>query len=130
MLKVFCENGKLNVLYRNFQLKGVALSVFFDGGRYNTLEEKSGEWTVSVSGGEYMATSGNFTVSFAEIENGFAYKSAYKAINSVKHALFFRSLAGVCDSWWERAVINGFSELNGNSLNGRQADPENVIVCD
>ena len=48
MLKVLCENGKLNVLYRNFQLKGVALSVFFDGGRYNTLEEKSGEWTVSV----------------------------------------------------------------------------------
>ena len=110
MLKVFYENGKLNVLYRNFWLKGVALSVFFDGGHYNTLEEKSGEWTVCGSGGEFTATSGNFTVTFAEIENGFAYKSAYKAINAIKHALFFRSLAGVCDSGFERAVINGFSE--------------------
>ncbi|MDY2713968.1 MAG: glycoside hydrolase family 36 protein [Candidatus Borkfalkiaceae bacterium] len=130
MLKVFCENGKLNVLYRNFQLKGVALSVFFDGGHYNTLEEKSGEWKVSVSGGEYTATSGNFTVTFAEVENGFAYKSAYKAINAIKHALFFRSLAGVCDSGFERAVINGFSESNGNRFNEMQADPETVIFCD
>ena len=73
MLKVFCENGKLNVLYRNFQLKGVALSVFFDGGRYNTLEEKSGEWTVSVNApGEnlYAITVKDYLKKFTVVTGG------------------------------------------------------------
>lgn len=122
MLSITAYNGVLNVLYRDYEIKDVVVSVVRDGGHYNRIEEKSGKWTVAASRDGFVATSGNFAVRFREIKDGFSFVSSYVCPEKIKHAICFRPLFGLTRRITD-AVTNGFSESNGNRFNEMQANP-------
>lgn len=122
MLDVTSGNGTLNVLYFGYGIKGVSVSVIYDGGHYNRLVKSSGEWTTEKTSDGYVAHSGAFGLKFREINGGFTVKASYTADERIAHAILFRAFSGLTDEITE-AVTNGFSESNGNRFNEMQAAP-------
>ena len=130
MLQVWCDNGKLNVSYRNIPVRDVGMSVSYDGGHYNTLDEKSKEWSVVREGDAFVATSGRFVLRFYEAENGFLFEPRWKAPRDYNGLLFFHTFCGFWDSNIKRAVVTGFSECNGNAMNEMQAVPDTAVFLE
>ena len=123
MLNVTSGNGTLSVLYFGYGIKDVSVSVIYDGGHYNRLVKSSGEWTTEkTADGYYLARSGAFGLTFREIGGGFTVKASYTAGERIAHAILFRAFSGLTDEITE-AVVNGFSESNGNRFNEMQAAP-------
>lgn len=123
MLNVTSGNGTLSVLYFGYGIKDVSVSVIYDGGHYNRLVKSSGEWTTEkTADGYYLARSGAFGLKFREIDGGFTVKASYTAGEKIAHAILFRAFSGLTDEITE-AVVNGFSESNGNRFNEMQAAP-------
>ncbi len=123
MLNVTSGNGTLSVLYFGYGIKDVSVSVIYDGGHYNRLVKSSGEWTTEkTADGYYLARSGAFGLKFREIDGGFTIKASYTAGEKIAHAILFRAFSGLTDEITE-AVVNGFSESNGNRFNEMQAAP-------
>ena len=129
MLKVTSHEGTANVLYRNYEIKDVSVSVIYDGGHYNRLVKPSGKWTVEKTDNGYLAKSGAFTLAFREIDGGFTVKSTFTADEKIDHAILFRAISGLTGKITD-AVTNGFSESNGNRFNEMQAAPRlNRLAC-
>jgi len=122
MLNVTSCNGTLSVLYFGYGIKGVSVSVIYDGGHYNRLVKKSGEWTTEKTADGYVARSGAFGLKFREINGGFTVRASYTADEKIAHAILFRAFSGMTKEITE-AVVNGFSESNGNRFNEMQAAP-------
>lgn len=129
MLKVTSHEGTVNVLYRNYEIKDVSVSVIYDGGHYNRLVKPSGKWTVEKNDNGYLAKSGAFGLKFREISGGFTVKASFTADEKIAHAILFRALSGLTCNITD-AVTNGFSESNGNRFNEMQAAPRlNRLAC-
>lgn len=122
MLKVTSHEGTANVLYRNYEIKDVSVSVIYDGGHYNRLVKSSGKWAVEKTDNGYLAKSGAFGLKFREISGGFTVKASFTADEKIAHAILFRAISGLTCNITD-AVTNGFSESNGNRFNEMQAAP-------
>lgn len=130
MLTIDCKNGSLNIFYDECSVTNVYMSIQYDGGHYNRLEIKSGKWTLEKENGAYFAHSGNFSLRFRETGGGFLWEASYVAEKMVKKALSFKAFGGFWSCKIKSAVINGFTECNGNRVNEMLAQPETVFFAD
>ena len=129
MLKVASREGAANVLYRNYEIKDVSVSVIYDGGHCNRLVKSSGKWEVGKTENGYLAKSGAFTLAFREISGGFSVKASFTADEKIDRAILFRALTGITGKITD-VVTNDFSESNGNRFNEMQAAPRlNRLAC-
>lgn len=112
----------MNVLYRNYEIKDVSVSVIYDGGHYNRLVKKNDKWTTEKTADGYVARGGAFTFVFREMTGGFTVKASFTADEKIDHAILFRVFTGLTGKIAD-AVTNGFSESNGNRFNEMQAAP-------